>query len=127
MGFHEIRDTGIRYGLVAFDSNGIERPELTGKFSQKLVEEVTTQPVTNVLFFSHGWKGDVPAATEQYDRWIGALTKSLDFRKAQQVFPNFRPLFIGLHWPSLPWGNEEARSDGSFAPTGGPGSDELFS
>src|SRR5271157_4160564 len=119
MGFHKVGDSGFQYGLIAFDADGNERPESDGKFTQKLIEEVMAQPITNVFFFSHGWKGDVPAAIEQYDKWIGALIDSPDLQKAQQAFPDFRPLFVGLHWPSLPWGEEEAGSDGSFAAPGG--------
>jgi hypothetical protein len=125
MGFHTI-DNEVQYGLIAFDADGVERPEADGKFTQKLIEEVKTQPITNVFFFSHGWKGDVPAAIEQYNKWIAALIKSPDSQKAQQLFPKFRPLLIGLHWPSLPWGEEEARSDGSFAVAGSPLRDSLL-
>ncbi len=126
MGFHSIRDTGVQYGLIAFDRDGVERPEATGRFSQQLIEEVKAQPITNVFFFTHGWKGDVPAAIEQYDSWIGALMQSPDARKAQQVFPGFRPLLIGLHWPSLPWGGEDAGGDGSFGASGGTSPDQLL-
>jgi hypothetical protein len=126
MGYHTIQNTGLKYCLIAFDGDGIERPESAGKFSQNLLEEISSQQITNVFFFSHGWKGDIPAAVEQYDSWIGALMTSPDVQRAQQVFPAFRPLLVGLHWPSLPWGNEEARSDGSFAAPGGPGPDQLL-
>src|ERR1017187_7446156 len=115
MGYHKLGDSDNTYGLIAYDRDGNERLEAGGKFSQKLIEEISSQPITNVFLFSHGWKGDIPAAIEQYDKWIGALMKSAELKKAQQVFPGFRPLFIGLHWPSLPFGSEEARADGSFA------------
>src|SRR5258708_30433095 len=121
MGFHTISDIGVRYGLIAFDRKGIERPEAGGMFNEKLIEEVSTQRITNVFFFSHGWKGDLPAAIEQYDSWIAALMKAPDLQKAQQIFPDFCPLLIGLHWPSLPWGDEEVGGEGSFAPLGGFG------
>ena len=51
-----------------------------------------------------GGKGDVPSAIDQYNRWIGALWK-LDHDR-EQTGPAFKPLFIGLHWPSEPWGEE---------------------
>src|SRR5271170_3224679 len=109
MGYHTIPGTDHTYGLIAYDSDGNERLEAGTKFSQKLLEVASTEPITNVFFFSHGWKGDVPAAIEQYDSWIGALMSSVDVAKAKKAFPGFRPLLIGLHWPSLPWGHEEAR------------------
>src|SRR6266567_6040116 len=126
VGDHAIQNTDIHYGLIAFDGDGIERPEAGGKFSQKLIEDISSQKITNVFFFSHGWKGDLPAAIAQYDKWIGALMKSPDFQRAQQEFPAFRPLLVGLHWPSLPGGYEEAGNDGSFAASGGAGPEQWL-
>ena len=63
--------------------------------------------MTDVFFFCHGWKGDVPAAKDQYNRWMGALMKSSGLAKAATVFPDFTPLLAGLHWPSQPWGDED--------------------
>ena len=49
-----------------------------------------------------------------------------DRAKADTVFPNFRPLFIGLHWPSLPFGDEEV-GGASFAVGGAVlGADALL-
>ena len=126
MGYHTVPNSEIKYGLIAYDANGHERSETGGYFTQTLLKDIAAQNVTNVFFFSHGWKGDVPSAIDQYDRWIGALVKSADFAKAPSVFPNFRPFFIGLHWPSLPWGSEEAGSDGSFAAPGSINAEQLL-
>ena len=126
MGFHSIRDVGVSYGLIAFDRDGIERSESGDSFSQKLIEELEKHSVTDVFFFSHGWKGDVPAAIEQYNSWIGSLMQSPDLQRAPQILPGFRPLLIGLHWPSLPWGAEDTRTDGSFAISGGASPDKLL-
>ena len=126
MGYHTIPGTNHKYGLIAYDGDGNERLEAGKKFSQELLQVASTEPITNVFFFSHGWKGDVPAAIEQYDSWIGALMSSADIARADKVFPGFRPLLIGLHWPSLPWGNEEARSDGSFAASSGPAPGQML-
>src|SRR5260370_34556127 len=50
----------------------------------------------------------------------------MDREKAARVFPGFGPLFIGLHRPSLPGGEEEL-GDGSFAPGDeAAGPDELY-
>ena len=64
-------------------------------------------PPNHIFFFSHGWQGDVPAAIAQYNRWIKALT-DLPADMAT-IGADFKPLWIGLHWPSLPWGDDEAR------------------
>ena len=127
MGFHGIPGSDLQYGLIAFDSKGVERPEASGKFSDELVRQVATGPATHVFFFCHGWKGDVPAAIDQYDRWIGALVASPDMQTAKQSSSGFRPIFIGLHWPSLPWGDEKPGNGGAFATDGdGVSADALL-
>jgi len=117
MGHHRIPGTDLQYGLIAYDGGGVERSEANGLFSKELIGEIEKGAVSDVFFFSHGWKGDIPAAIDQYDRWIGALVKSTDFAGARERLSPFHPLFIGLHWPSEPWGDEEARADGSFSAT----------
>ena len=109
--------------MTAMGTNGWRREQNSAR---SFCEVASTEPITNVFFFSHGWKGDVPAAIEQYDSWIGALMASADVAKAEKAFPGFRPLLIGLHWPSLPWGHEDAGSDGSFAASSGPGPDQML-
>jgi hypothetical protein len=39
-----------------------------------------------------------------------------DIDRAERVRPGFRPLLIGLHWPSEPWGDEDITGAVSFAP-----------
>jgi hypothetical protein len=84
--------------------------------SQQLIEKAKRDAVTNVFFFCHGWKGDLPAARDQYNRWIGAFARAPERQQAATIFPNFAPLFIGLHWPSQPWGDEEIGSGAFGAP-----------
>jgi hypothetical protein len=63
---------------------------------------------------SHGWKGDVPAAIEQYDAWVSAMAGlKQDIDAARKRRPGFTPLIVGLHWPSLPWGDETISAGGS--------------
>jgi hypothetical protein len=118
----------LRYFLVAFDEHGKERTDdPDGLMSQKVLRELQDTPVTDVFFLSHGWKGDIPAAREQYNKWIGSLVSCTeDMAQAKVTRPGFKPLFIGLQWESLPWGDEEfGGSATSFAPTAGTPIDEL--
>jgi hypothetical protein len=113
-----VSGSDIHYGLICFDANGNERtvdPEgLDGKMSSRLLEIAAAENPTNIFIVSHGWRGDVPAAIQQYDEWIRAVAgSSSDVQTAASVFPRFKPLFIGLHWPSEPWGDEEI-GRGSF-------------
>lgn len=127
MGFRKIPQTEISYGLISFDSQGVERtddPE--GRMSDALLRLAEAQPFTNVFLFSHGWKGDVPAAIDQYDRWIKAFDDVANQTQATQALPGFRPLYIGLHWPSQPWGDEELGGPGSFGIAPGVTADSLL-
>lgn len=106
MPFHAIASTDARYALISFDDQGRERhddPE-GGLFSDTLLQRVRDAPPTHVFLFSHGWMGDVPAAIDQYTRWLSAMWRLSADRTA--MGSGFRPLFIGLHWPSRPWGEE---------------------
>jgi hypothetical protein len=96
-----------QYALVVFDSDGRERLEQNGLLSDALLASDAPTP-TDIFFEIHGWKGDMPAAKDQYDRWFGALAASGSRSLLEAKRPDgFRPLWIGLHWPSLPWGDEE--------------------
>src|SRR5262245_55026995 len=110
MPVRQIPGTDVRYYLVVFDENGNERRERDGTLLSDTVWQRVTDgaaAVTDVFFMSHGWKGDVPAAIEQYDAWVGAMAKLQSDRDViRQRRPGFAPLIVGLHWPSLPWGDE---------------------
>jgi hypothetical protein len=109
--------SALTYYLIPFDAAGRERTTDSGeKLSERAVNALGTEPITDVFLMSHGWKGDMLAAREQYGRWIGAMAQCADdLARMQQVRPGFRPLLIGLHWPSLPYGDERLGDDVSFA------------
>lgn len=134
MPYKTVPDTNLSYYLISFDSEGRERPDdpdgARGSLSAKVLEVLAAEPFTDVFMVSHGWKGDVPAAHDQYFRWIQAMARNeADIARIRQTRNTFKPLIVGLHWPSLPWGDEEFGSEGhSFAADdgGGPGIDELI-
>jgi hypothetical protein len=113
--FLEIDGLGLKYALISFDKDGRERDDDSagGTFSKTLIAKVKDEQPTHIFLFSHGWKGDVEAAIDQYNRWIGAMWRLEADRKA--MGEPFQPLFIGLHWPSLPWGDEKLPQGASFA------------
>ena len=117
MPLRTVPGTDLSYALVVFDETGKERPEADGSLlSETLVGRVadTAQPITDVLFSSHGWQGDVPAAITQYDRWIAAMAAQDADRAAARSRPGgFTPLIVGLHWPSLPFGDENVPAGAS--------------
>ena len=116
MPIRKIAGTDLEYYLVAFDERGNERREPDGTFLSETARQRVADagaPVTDVFFTSHGWKGDLPAAIEQYDKWIGAMAALRSDRDAaRQRHSGFAPITIGLHWPSLPWGDETIPAGG---------------
>ena len=84
--------------------------------SQRVLEVLKTEPITDVFLISHGWLGDIPDAIRQYDKWIGSMAgNTADIQRVRQARPGFRPLLIGLHWPSKPYGEEDVSQSASFA------------
>ncbi len=122
----------LTYFLVAFDTLGMECAEPDGSYLSERAKRTAANlatPPTDVFFLSHGWFGDVPAACAQYDKWIATMAGlRTDYLAAATSQPSFLPLIVGLHWPSLPWGDENV---GTAAASGllsldSDGGDERF-
>jgi hypothetical protein len=109
MPIRQVQNTNLDYYLINFDSNGVERAADDGRrLSQLVLDELTNQPVTDVFVMSHGWLGDIDDAKAQYDRWTANLWScAADIELMKQRRPGFKPLLVGLHWPSKPFGNED--------------------
>ena len=122
MTIETIPGSDIRYYLINFDENGRERfddPDApNGRLSDTVAEELASKPYTDCFFMSHGWQGDVPAAKRQYNDWSRAmLACKQDIESIKGARPGFLPLLVGIHWPSLPWGDEDPTAGAaSFAP-----------
>jgi hypothetical protein len=120
----------LQYYLICYDAEGRERSDnlagSCGVLSTVVVNEVSRTPVSDIFFMSHGWKGDVPAAIEQYDRWTAAMARcTADREAARRRNAAFRTLLVGLHWPSLPFGDERLDARTSFAAPGPATLEEL--
>ena len=75
-----VPQTDVRYYLVCFDEQGQERKEtwlIALRNVARLIGDAR-EGITDVFLASHGWKGDIPAAIEQYDRWVGEMVRSPD-------------------------------------------------
>jgi hypothetical protein len=110
MPIRSITGADAQYYLLSFDEHGNERPEANGILLSDVVKNKIANPseaITDVFFASHGWQGDIPAAIEQYDRWVGEMARSPDREVAHTARPGFRAIVVGLHWPSLPFGDEK--------------------
>ena len=86
MAFESIPGTSDQYALLSFDLEGRERTDdpqgVGGLLSKEILKRVTAEQPSHVLFFCHGWKGDVASARDQYNRWIGAMLRLGDDRHA---------------------------------------------
>jgi hypothetical protein len=106
----QVAGTELTWYLIAFDKSGRERttdPD-GGVLSERLLEELRAGGTTDIFLMSHGWKSDLPAAREQNNEWISAMIGCRDdLASARSRCPGFRPVIAGLHWPSLPFGDEE--------------------
>jgi hypothetical protein len=115
----DLKDTSLAYYLVSFDKSGEERRDEEGLESERLLQMLAdeAQPITDVFFVSHGWKGDIPAAIEQCNKWMGAMAAMAEDRKAIRAkVPGFRALLVGIHWPSQAWGDEDIAVSGAATP-----------
>src|SRR6266516_85387 len=124
MPIETVPEHDIRYHLVAFDAKGRERPEEGGPYSRAVLREAATSEPTDVFLFSHGWNGDVPDARRQYGRWLAAMASCGDDIAAAAAMPGgFRPLLVGLHWPSKAWGDEQLGGASFLVEATGEGTD----
>lgn len=112
MPIHIIPNSNTSYYLICYGADGVERnddPDAEeGILSTLIKKHVTEGHYTDIFFSSHGWKGDIPAATAQYDLWFSTMLQcNNDLARLEARPQGFKPLIIGLHWPSLPYGMEE--------------------
>ncbi|MHB1938511.1 MAG: hypothetical protein ACYCOR_18285 [Acidobacteriaceae bacterium] len=99
----------IPYALIMYDTDARERTDDTngidGLLSKRILQHATTSVPSDIFMFSHGWQADIEDAIRQYDAWIDQMAeRSADIAS---MGSNFHPLWIGVHWPSKPWGDEE--------------------
>ena len=127
MPLESIPGTDEQYALLSFDKGGKERtddPEgIGGLLSKEILARAAREQPSHIFIFSHGWKGDLDAARDQYNRWIKAMLDLKDDRAA--ITGAFKPLWIGLHWPSLPFGDEELGGESFDVGEGTLSPDEL--
>jgi hypothetical protein len=127
MPIESVPGTDLKYYLIAFDKDGRERADdAGGLMSPRILQVLGNEPVTDVFILSHGWKGDLPAAREQYNAWIGAMARNeADRERMRAARPGFRSLLVGFHWPSQPWGDEKLGGGVSFDLTDAPSVEDL--
>ncbi|HEV8652371.1 MAG TPA: hypothetical protein VG276_24015 [Actinomycetes bacterium] len=112
MSIEHVPGTALTYHLIGFDAVGGELavgPD--GLASGRVAAALAGGAATDVFVFAHGWLGDLPAASRRYGAWVAAMGRSrADVELLGRHRPGFRPLFVGLHWPSRPWDDDEELS-----------------
>ncbi|MCK5726280.1 MAG: hypothetical protein KAH22_05605 [Thiotrichaceae bacterium] len=120
MPIHTIPNSNTSYYLICYNAKGVERnddPDTSNGILSTVVKEQANQgDYTDIFFSSHGWKGDIPAAIAQYDLWFSTMLQcGNDIARLEARPQGFKPLIVGLHWPSLPYGMEEHRPISAIA------------
>src|SRR5262245_10633575 len=95
------------YYIIPFDKEGrCEGP----KTIEHLIANARDH--SDVFLFSHGWNNDWSAATARYEDFIRGFMK-LRSNHSLPTPPNYRPLVVGIFWPSqaLTWFESEQWPD----------------
>ena len=83
--------------MMPFDRDGI----CTGPETRKhLMAAAANDGYTDLYLFSHGWNNDWKDATGRYQSFIEGYSK-LRSSHQMQLPDNYRPILIGIHWPSI--------------------------
>ena len=82
--------------IIPFDKRGLCTAPAT---REHLIDALTTDDVSDVFLFSHGWNNDWTVATRRYEHFIEGY---MEMRR-QQALPTpagYKPLLVGVFWPS---------------------------
>lgn len=97
--------TPAPFYMLPFDKRGVCEAPAT---RSRLLEDVSAGPYTDIFIFSHGWNNDWSGAVGSYRFFINGFIDMVRSRHLALPTP-FRPLLVGIHWPSaaLTFGDEE--------------------
>jgi hypothetical protein len=94
---------GAPFYIIPFDKKGRCKAPRT---RQKLLDTIRHANYSHIFIFSHGWNNDWETASERYFDFAGGFTQ-LRREMNLSVSGTYRPLLIGVFWPStslvLPW------------------------
>lgn len=93
----------LPYYVIPFDADGqCTAPQTRDHLLQ------AAGGYTDIFLFSHGWNNDWTVATERYEHFIQGV-QSMRRDRALPMPPNYRPLLVGIFWPSqaLEWFDAE--------------------
>jgi hypothetical protein len=86
----------VPYYIIPFDEQG---RCLGPQTRAHLLSQVAGQAYSDIFLFSHGWNNDFPAATGRYEHFIEGFM-GLRQRMNLPVPESYKPLLVGIFWPS---------------------------
>jgi hypothetical protein len=108
-----LREIGTTYDLISYDDAGAERADdPDGLASRRVLDIVERESVSDLFLMCFGWEDNILSAKARYDSWLQVMVEAYRDGGLASTRPGLRPLFVGLHWPSRPWSDEE------FGPAG---------
>lgn len=99
------------YYIIPFDADGVCTGPLT---RAHLIEHL--RGVTDIFLFSHGWNNDWSAATKRYEEFIKGF-QVLRTSQALAMPADYKPLLVGVFWPSQSLTLFESETGPGFAST----------
>ena len=109
---------GFPFWLLEFDKDG--HPTDAGA-TDRLVDGVNEESITDLFIFSHGWNNDREAATSLYDRFFGEMNDVLQDPRFSKKKPSARIGVAGVIWPSILWPDDAASASMSTVAAGTAG------
>jgi hypothetical protein len=82
--------------IIPFDRDGQSAADAT---RASLIKDAAKNAYSDVYVFSHGWNNDWAAVQQRYSEFLDGYTQ-LRSRYRLTVPPDYRPLLIGIFWPS---------------------------
>lgn len=95
-GPYPLPDVTMPTWLVRFDKDGVCTSPAT---AAALTQNLASTAYSDVLFYSHGWNTDFSDAVGQYNGFL----KEFEAVIARRPLPAFKPIFVGVTWPSVWW------------------------
>lgn len=118
MPYRTIPDTDVSYFMLVVDERGTENAQDPDASNGYLSDDLLDAAVqaTDVFIQIHGWHQGARQAFGQFDSWTNAfVARPTDQALMRACRPGFKSLHLGLHWPSLAWGEGPLVAGDSFA------------
>ena len=111
---HTVEGELLPYYMLPFDADGV----CTGPQTLQHLLEVA-HGYSDIFLFSHGWNNDWAAATQRYEAFIQGV-QSLRREYHLPAPADYKPLLVGIFWPSQALAWFESEVGPGFAAGGDP-------